>query len=275
MSPKKQYNTVKRAASIAGLALALGSSTAVAQTYSFSVDSPSQNSSAGKITNVSSTYNKDAQTLSFSTDLFQKDGRIADGFWVVLNTGPNPKGVKDELAIFYLDASSSYDNSGAATGTGPIVTAYGYNGANSSSSFNDPGALLKSTQDGLAAGESTTASGDNSSRTLGFTLSVADINNSLLTNAAYANAGKSFDSNNWYGTGFGDGTNEGLAGVWLHTMTDTSVAYNSDNEITKLKFKKEGYYDANNVPTDVIPEPSSSMLLGLCGTLLILRRKRA
>lgn len=275
MFPIKKYTKVKSAASIALLAISLGSSAAFAQTYSFTVTDPASSNKAGTIKEVSSSYNKDAQTLSFSTTLFKKSGAIADGFWVVLNTGPNPKGVQDELAIFYLDASGSYDSSGTATGSGPIVSAYGYNGANSDSSFVDPGVLLKSTQTGLAAGESTSATGDSSSRTLGFTLDVADINSSFLTSISYANEGASFDPNNWYGTGYGDGTVENKAGIWLHTLTESEFTYDSENKITGLDYKKEGYYDSSNITTDVVPEPSSSMLIGLCGAMLIFRRKRA
>src|SRR5690606_41362588 len=50
-----------------------------------------------------------------------------DGSTLALNNGPNPKGHAGELALLYFDASRST----------PVLTAYGYNGQNSVTTFYD------------------------------------------------------------------------------------------------------------------------------------------
>lgn len=71
--------------------------------------------------NISTSYN-DRGIFSFGTDF---GAAPADGFWLVVNAGGNPKGIRGELAIFYGDLSSGQ------------LTAYEYDGRNSSTSWSN------------------------------------------------------------------------------------------------------------------------------------------
>ncbi len=75
--------------------------------------------------------NPSAQMLSLTVgngNEFIKD----DGFWLVLTSGPNPKGIANEYAILYGDIKNNR------------ITAYKYNGQNSPDSWQDPTAYLRS-----------------------------------------------------------------------------------------------------------------------------------
>ncbi|MEM8982966.1 MAG: PEP-CTERM sorting domain-containing protein [Pseudomonadota bacterium] len=69
---------------------------------------------------ISMTYNSMSQHFSFEVDY---SGLVADGGWLVVSEGPNPKQANDELAILYFDSSSQ------------DVWAYAYNGLNNSASY--------------------------------------------------------------------------------------------------------------------------------------------
>ncbi|MEM1262795.1 MAG: hypothetical protein AAGH76_10395 [Pseudomonadota bacterium] len=69
---------------------------------------------------ISMTYNSMTQDFSFEVDY---RNLVADGGWLVVSEGPNPKQANDELAILYFDRASEN------------VWAYAYNGLNNSASY--------------------------------------------------------------------------------------------------------------------------------------------
>ncbi len=76
-------------------------------------------------------YDDSSNVLTWEVDNAVKDGNLLDGFWVVLNDGPdNPKGT-DGLAIFYADF------------TADSLWVYSYTGANNALSYTE-GPLLDS-----------------------------------------------------------------------------------------------------------------------------------
>ena len=71
------------------------------------------------------------ERFTFDVD-FNADPTDVDGFWLVVNNGPNPKSSNvNELAIMYGDM---------ATGT---LSTFIYNGANNSNSLNNPAIHLQ------------------------------------------------------------------------------------------------------------------------------------
>lgn len=69
---------------------------------------------------VNATYDTASEEFSFTVDY---DGAAADGGWLVISPGPNPKRSDSELGIAYFDALSG------------DVWVYAYNGLNNSASY--------------------------------------------------------------------------------------------------------------------------------------------
>ena len=244
-----------------------------ATTYLYSSNGAgSVNGGAGNITAVTTTYDDVAHTLTWSTTLTSESGSIADGFWLVLSDGPDPKGLNDQLPIYYFDATQSFDPTGTYNGLSPTLTAYGYNGLNSNSSYLDPGVGLMSSVSGVAWNSTNqlTASGDLTSRTFSFTLDVSNLDSSLFVNSRYANAGVPFDPANWDGAGFAENI-----GIWFHATNSGGVAptYNSEGFLKDFPAKNQSYLDTSYGDTTVVPEPSSAWLVALAGLVLIHRRR--
>lgn len=111
---------ITQAATLA--ALLAGSATASAGVlYEYNRGAGNFGGSTGMSYNsISTSYNTFNDEFSFSVDY---NGQAADGGWLVVSPGPNPKGVTDELGIAYFDA---------ATGD---VWLYAYNGENNNASY--------------------------------------------------------------------------------------------------------------------------------------------
>lgn len=100
---------------------------ALATLYLYDVPNADNGGMGDRLDSISSSYN--TSTNRFTWDVtFNSDSTGVDGFWLVVNNGPNPKTTNvNELAIMYGDL---------ATGT---LTTYVYNGLNSSNSWSTPG----------------------------------------------------------------------------------------------------------------------------------------
>ena len=100
----KKY--IKKSALITAMSLVMMTAqNAQATTYTVDLDGPLGNSGAGYLTDFKSIYNDASNILTFSSRFTEKDGKLANGFWLVFNGGgsandaTNPKGHGDELAI--------------------------------------------------------------------------------------------------------------------------------------------------------------------------------
>ena len=221
------------------------SSFASAQTYSYERENYTTSSSISVIDEFSVTYNQSSETLQL--DVSYANDR-PDGFWVVLSDGENPRANADEYAIFYFDATTDT----------PVVSAHVYDGTNTPSSFSTRPLLdsnFNNPASNLSGSVSQSANGGDA-----FSLTV----NASAINAA--NLGP-----DWDGAQFGENI-----GVWFHTFTiDGSTAYNLNGGLSSLPIQQRNFLDVANGNTDLVPEPSSSLLLGLSGMLVLLRRKRA
>ncbi len=82
--------------------------------------------SAGHINSVSTSFNSANNQLSYYANIGGAGSPQANGFWLAMSPGPNPKQQAGEIAIFYFDASQA--------GT-PKLTVYGYNGVNGDNSW--------------------------------------------------------------------------------------------------------------------------------------------
>ncbi|MFK7976277.1 MAG: hypothetical protein AB8C02_09075 [Halioglobus sp.] len=108
---------------IVGLAAAVLAPLANATLFQYEVNNGSMSGGA-TFDSLQAQYDTDTSVMTWQTDNLQRNGVLADGFWLVTNDGPNnPKG-DDGLAIFYADF-----NAGG-------LWAFEYNGQNNPSSYN-------------------------------------------------------------------------------------------------------------------------------------------
>lgn len=222
------------------------SSVSAAVIYDFS-EGPGSFGNGGTFDSISTSYSTNTSVLTWEVENAQKNGALMDGFWLVLNDGPNnPKG-DDGLAIFYADFVD-YDNAGSADNIG--LWAYEYNGQNSPNSYSQTDFL----------GDLTPGLIDNGT-TRGFSIDVSSIFSQIATPFPY----------------------DDEIGIWFHPTWNTFSTTNAINNITNWTYGSQSWYDRSGQattpglePGPTVPEPSTLAVfaLGLFGLSLV-RAKRA
>ncbi len=241
---------------------------------------------AGQLTGVTASYNAATQRLAWAASFAPNaHGTTPDGFWLALNDGPNPKGTAGELPIFYFDASKS---------TGPILTAYGYNGENGNTSYYDgspaagtqsPDRIFSSLLSGNGIYDLTYTRAADGTVTMGFDIDATTVNGYNPINPG---------ANPWDGADFNS-----QVGVWFHPTAGTQTSYAS-GYLSSFAFSSQGWLDNSNSranpcssvsdtdggvpggsdacggsPGNTVPEPATAALSLLAlPALALLRRKR-
>lgn len=90
-------------------------------TYQYDAGPGTFGGHGGKYDSIQGTYDSGTQDFSWVVDY--DENKVADGGWLVVSHGKNPKVSDDELAILYFDRASS------------DVWAYAYNGMNNNASY--------------------------------------------------------------------------------------------------------------------------------------------
>ena len=178
-----------------------------------------------QLSTVTSTFND--VTEQFTWDVtFNSDPTAIDGFWLVVNNGPNPKSSDvNELAIMYGDMDTG------------VLTTYVYNGQNNANSISNPNILLQTDTFGVG------------SDSLSIDIDASAINawNTAQTSPDYT--GIAFDNN---------------IGIWFHIATGSNFGYdNGPDTITSFSFGSQGWYDKSWLTAVQVPEPASLLLIGL------------
>lgn len=215
------------------------------------------NDAGGTFSSILSTFDTSSKQLTW--DLTFSD-QVTKGFTLALNNGPNPKGHSGELVLLYADYRNAADIR---------ITAYGYNGQNSLTSWQDgngevagnqPPDMIKGTLDRASwvTGASKTDNGDGS-RTLSMTLDCTDL-------IGHTPMHPDPNGDPWYGIGFAE-----KLGLWLHPFRTFSPSYGAGGQLTGLSTGSQGWFDGSNFMT--VPTPGATALIGLAG-LVTLRRRR-
>ena len=220
----------------------LASAPAFATSFHFNKNNPNGSDKAGDITSITTSFNDSNDVFTWSSTIKRNaDGVLANGAWLVVNDGPNPKGIDSELAIYYFDEASE---------TGSI---YNYDGRNNSTSWNSPGELLDTF-------DLDVTKNGNDEVTYSFSYDATILNGLGL-------------SPTWEGTAFSD-----KVGIWFHAVSGLDAEYDlSSNEITKFAYnKQQSWYDISNKHTKAVPEPASAAALGLFAVVgAFLKRKQS
>ena len=221
---------------IAAVSLLAITASASADLYNFEVNPRTGGALGnGQVENITTSYDSTNERFTWTTDLAQNSD--VDGFWLVVNNGPNPKSSDvNELAIMYGDLTTG------------VLSTYVYNGLNSANSIMNPGVLLQT---------------DSLSSTLGdkfsFDISTASINDWLSPDPDYT--GIAFDEK---------------IGIWFHFSTGSDFTYNAAGDIVGYTFAQQGWYDVAGLNATVsVSAPSLIGLFGLAFAGLTLVRRKA
>lgn len=222
------------------ISLTLVTLPASATTFVFDATNPGGNEHVGLHKKILTSFDDNTDIFTWEST-FQKNpnnNKLADGAWLVISEGPNPKGDRQEYPIFYIDGKKEK------------VSLYTYNGVNGSGSWKDDLSTFLGEVD-------LDVQNIANERTFRFSLDMTDINNRQDLGP------------DWKGTSFGESI-----GIWFHGVDKLKTAYNNSG-LTKFSYQSSGWYDIGNRPTQSVPEPGILMGLGMMGLLSTRLRKRA
>lgn len=214
------------------------------------------NDNGGEVASVMSSFNPANNRFTFSVRFADQ---VTRGLTLAVNGGPNPKGIANELALLYVDASDLGDLE---------MAAYSYNGRNSSNSWQDGDANQSGQQAGdLIKGVNDTdyildlrVVDDAEGRTFVIDIDASDI---IDHSPLYG------PSSDWTGIGFGD-----AFGIWMHPFRSFDADYDADGRIVAFDGGGEGWFDGRGFATRIIPLPGASAMAGLGLAGLAVRRRR-
>lgn len=152
-------------------------------------------------------YNTETETYTMK----YRSDQGKDGFWLVVTDGVNPKGDGTSNAILYGDLENNR------------ITAYTYNGENTSDSFTN-GTLLGTYDDVFSSGGTHPTYGYDMTM---FTLDVSEINGALGTDFSGVQLGEQ-------------------AGIWFHQSAGSNFAYDEDGSIADYTFDNQMWLDRGN-----------------------------
>lgn len=216
---------------------------------------------AGYMDRIEFYYNSITHRLRLDVSFEPCQGYLPDGFWLVLNGGPNPKGHSGELAIMYFDASNL---------AAPEVSIYAYNGQSGDSSF----------RDGIRNDGPTGQPGNQTpDRILSSLVSTDWIFEKSVTDGTTRDFVLDIDAgpiqdhlplypdpvDDWTGAQFAD-----HIGIWFHPVSGMSAQYCVDQDadpicldvaagqvstgyLKSFGYVRQGYYDIGNHLTNDIP----------------------
>ncbi len=221
-----------------------------------------------------------------------RERSLPTGFVLVVNDGPEPKGRVGELAAIYFDGDTNPSD--------PIISAYAYNGADSATSYRvgvdsmflsplvgsaPPDRIVSELDPTSPAFVNSAAVTENTdgTRTLSMSLDASVIQAHVPLYAPYDYVGVGSNevgpiAEGWFGLGFAQ-----QVGIWFHPYL-VGANYDSEGYLVAQGGRDGGwnegrtdvaYYDVANLPTDLVPEPTTAALLLISGSLFLARRRTA
>lgn len=214
LSPSQKLVGVVSSAMLGVVAL---NAPAAATTFTFE-SAGGGNSVAGNFENISTSFNTDSSLFTWSSTLSRNNNNLADGGWLVISDGPNPRPLSQEYTIFYLD------------GANDSVSAYDYSGIHRRFSWANTNFLGTSDL-------TTTNAGDE--RTFDFAFDMSTINS------------RTDFGPDWKGTTFTD-----EIGIWYHALDGLVTDYDDSGQLSQFDFRTDGWFDVASRPTQSFPDVS-------------------
>ncbi len=248
--------------SVAALACLAGTAAADLCSWNFSRGLQPFDDTAGHVNNFNATYN--TQTHDFTWSVSYSD-RIADGFWLVLNsTSPLASG-SGEVAVLYADFTNS------------VLTAYAFNGIDAATSWLDGAGEAGIQQPDLIFSSLDADDAATSGVLLQRVLTPRMQQLSITMNAATIQLHDPLHqalTSTWTGLAFGDPANDPRIGVSFRSVDGLAATYDGDGSLTSWDFTSVGSFDGMSLPCErLVPAPGAASL-ALAGLLLAGRRDR-
>jgi hypothetical protein len=216
------------------------------------------NQNAGFMSSAQARFTPSTHRFEFTLDFSDQH---ADGYWLAVSPGANPKGHAGELALIYFDARDLGN---------PIVTIYNYNGVNGDNSFRDgspaPGTQapdrIASSLNSPAMFNVISAADVGSGRRMVIDMDASGVNGHV---PMYPGPG---GVSEWTGVSFGP-----EFGVWLHPVRGLTAGYGEHGFLTDWRWRAQGWLDGSEFPTTRVPTPGVIAALGLAGVYAARRRR--
>lgn len=207
---------------VSGLFLLALSQASLATTFVYEDLAANNGGISDRLSTIGGSFNDVTEQFTWDVS-FNSDPTDVDGFWLVVNNGPNPKSSDvNELAIMYGDMASG------------TLTTFVYNGLNNSNSLNTPGIHLQ------------TDSFSTTSNSLSIDINAAAIN-SWAGDPNYTGIAFDDDIGIWFHISTGSSFSYDLqSGI-----------------LDDYGYQSQGWYDKSWRTTTRVPEPLSLVLLGL------------
>jgi hypothetical protein len=237
---------------VAALACLAGSAFADLCSWNWSRGLQPFDDTAGHVDNFNATY--DTQTHDFTWSVSYSD-RIADGFWLMLNsTSPLASG-SGQVAVLYADFTNS------------VLTAYAFNGVDAATSWMDGGSASGLQQPDRIF----------SSLLLRRVLTPRMQQLSITMNASAIQLHDPLHgalTSTWTGLAFGDPADDPRIGVSFRSVDGLEATYDGDGSLTSWDYTAVGAFDGSMLPCErLVPAPGAASL-ALAGLLLAGRRER-
>ncbi|MEM9087375.1 MAG: PEP-CTERM sorting domain-containing protein [Cyanobacteria bacterium P01_F01_bin.53] len=244
---------------LAVLSLALTSAPVSAVTFTFDTNRAGGSSHAGTQTAFTTSFDDTTDLLTWSTTYKRNPdtNALADGGWLVLSEGDNPRADALQYAIFYLDGNNNK------------VLAYNYDPVDRKHSWRNSELLGETTLNITNSGSGSTGA-DPLVRTMDFSFDMTDINN------------RTDLGTDWKGARFGE-----KVGIWFHAVDGLSTDYDASGRLTAFDHGVESRFDTkalDTVPSDVdpisadssksVPEPTTVMAMGVFAAAAAFTKRR-
>ncbi|MEI7657992.1 MAG: hypothetical protein WCK33_08000 [Phycisphaerae bacterium] len=247
---------------VAAIACLAGAASADLCSWNWSRGLQPYDDAAGHVDNFNATYDTDTHAFTWSVSY---SDRIADGFYLMLNSGAPLDGRSGEVAVLYADFANG------------VLTSYAFNGVDAATSWMDGGSSAGLQQPDMIF---TSLDADAAANAGVLLRRVLTPRMQQLSISLDASAIQLHDpmhrlaTSTWTGLSFGDPANDPRIGVSFRSVDGLSTAYDGDGSLASWDFTSVGAFDGTFLPCErLVPAPGAASL-ALAGLLLAARRER-